>query len=227
VLPEEPLEARPRLDQQGAGERLTGEQQASAAVRDGEGQAVLAIAQFVLALVVGGPHRLRRLHRRGGRARGAGATHAPARGDQPQMLKAPRDGRSHRPGPPASAAPRGGAACGAPVRVAVMSLEQSLEQHGIEGGGRAVGTARLIRQAGRAQGAIAGEELVAGLAADPVGRTQPGDRNDPAQSVMDELLAERCRLTRACSRRTVGSRAPLGRFVPLGRSEQGFVWAPA
>ena len=71
-----------------------------------------------------------------------------------------------------------------------MGLEQPLEQRRIERSWRAMGAAGLIRQARRAQSAIAGQELVAGFAADPVGSTQLRDRDDPAQSVMDELLAE-------------------------------------
>jgi hypothetical protein len=48
----------------------------------------------------------------------------------------------------------------------------------------------LIGEARDAEGIIAGEEFVAGLAADAVGGAELGDGDHPAQSIMDELLTE-------------------------------------
>ena len=74
--------------------------------------------------------------------------------------------------------------------MALVRLEQPLEQHRIEGSGRAMGATRLIGQARGPEGVIAGEEFVASLAADAVGGTKLGDGHHPAQSIMDELLTE-------------------------------------
>jgi hypothetical protein len=133
VLAEQALENRPGLAQLGAGEGLTGEQQAAVAVRHGERKTVLPIAQPKLALVVGGPDGIRRLHRRARRPGRSRSAHAAAGGDEAQVLEAARHGGAHRPGRlrPALAyeveqLPR------PPVRMAVMGLEQALEQHRIE-----------------------------------------------------------------------------------------------
>ena len=48
----------------------------------------------------------------------------------------------------------------------------------------------LIGEARDAQGVITGQELVAGLPADAVGRTELGDGDHPASSVVNELLTE-------------------------------------
>jgi hypothetical protein len=53
-----------------------------------------------------------------------------------------------------------------------------------------MGAARLIGEARRSEGVIAGEKLVAGLPADAVGGTELGDGHHPTQGVMDELLTE-------------------------------------
>jgi hypothetical protein len=53
-----------------------------------------------------------------------------------------------------------------------------------------VRSARLIGEAGRSQGFVAGEELVAGLAADAVGGTELGNGHHSAQRVVDELVTE-------------------------------------
>ena len=74
--------------------------------------------------------------------------------------------------------------------MALVGLEQALEQHRIERRGRAVGPPRLIGQARGPEGVIAGEELVAGLPTDAVGGTELGDGHHSAQSVVDELLTE-------------------------------------
>ena len=74
--------------------------------------------------------------------------------------------------------------------MAVVRLEQTREQQGIEGRRRAVGAAGLIGEAGDPEGVIAGQELVAGLPTDAVRGTQLDDRDHPAQRVMDELLTE-------------------------------------
>jgi hypothetical protein len=79
---------------------------------------------------------------------------------------------------------------GPPVRVALMGLEQPLEQHRIERGRRAMRAPGLIREARGPEGVIAGEELVAGLPADAVGGTELSDGDYPAPSIMDELLTE-------------------------------------
>jgi hypothetical protein len=133
VLAKQALEDGPGLAQLGTGEALTGEQQAAVAVRHRERETVLPIAQLKLALVVGGPDGIGRLHlraRRPGRSRSAQAA---AGSDEAQVLEAARDGGAHRPGRlgPALAhqaeqLPR------PPVRMAVMGLEQALEQHRIE-----------------------------------------------------------------------------------------------
>jgi hypothetical protein len=88
------------------------------------------------------------LHRREGWARGSGTAHAPTSGDQPKVLEAAGDCRADgprriRPGVAhqAEQLPR------PPVGMAVMGLEQVLEQRRIEGGGRAVGATRLIAEA--------------------------------------------------------------------------------
>ena len=60
---EQALEDRAGLDQASAGEGLTSKQQAAVAVGDREREAVLAIAQLELALVVGGPHGIGGVHR--------------------------------------------------------------------------------------------------------------------------------------------------------------------
>ena len=191
VRAEEALEDGAGLNQLGAGERLTGQEHAAIAVGDREREAVLPVAQLELALVVGRPHGIRGLHRREGWARGPGAADAPACGDQPEVLEAARDGGSHGP-------PRVGPAVaheaeqlpGPPVRMVVVGLEQAVEQHGIEGGWRAVGATGLIREARGPEGVIAGQELVAGLPADAVGGTELGDGDHLAQRVSDELLTE-------------------------------------
>jgi hypothetical protein len=53
-----------------------------------------------------------------------------------------------------------------------------------------MGTTGLIGQARDPKGVIAGEEFVAGLAADAVGGTELGDGHHPPQCVVDELLTE-------------------------------------
>jgi hypothetical protein len=68
---------------------------------------------------------------------------------------------------------------GSPVRMAVMGLEQALEQRWIESGRRAVGAPGLIGEAGDPEGVIAGQELVAGLPADAVRGTELGDGHHP------------------------------------------------
>jgi hypothetical protein len=72
VLAEEALEDGPGLDQPSAGERLASEQQAAVPVGDGEGKAVLAIAQFELALVVRGPYGIGGVHAAPGGPAGPG-----------------------------------------------------------------------------------------------------------------------------------------------------------
>jgi hypothetical protein len=74
--------------------------------------------------------------------------------------------------------------------MALVGLKQALQQDRIEGRRRAVGTPRLIGEARGPEGVIAGEELVPGLSADAVPGTELSDRDDPAQSVMNELLTE-------------------------------------
>ncbi len=74
--------------------------------------------------------------------------------------------------------------------MAVVRLEQALEQDGIEGRGRMVGAPGLIDEARDPEGVITGQELVAGLPADAVGGTELGDRDDPAPSIVNELLTE-------------------------------------
>jgi hypothetical protein len=74
--------------------------------------------------------------------------------------------------------------------MAMVGLEQPLQQHRIKRGRRAVGPSGLIGEARSPEGLIAGQELVAGLPADAVGGTELGDRDHPAQSIMDELLTE-------------------------------------
>jgi hypothetical protein len=74
--------------------------------------------------------------------------------------------------------------------MAVVRLEQTRQQHGIERRRRAVRATGLIGEARSPEGVITGQELVAGLPADAVGGTELGDRDHPALSVMDELLTE-------------------------------------
>jgi hypothetical protein len=74
--------------------------------------------------------------------------------------------------------------------MAVMGLEQALEQHRIERRGRAMGATRLIGETGGSQGFVAGEELVAGLPADAVGGTELGNGHHSAQRVLDKLVTE-------------------------------------
>jgi hypothetical protein len=191
ILAKQALEDRAGLDQFGAGERLAGQEHATVAVGDREREAVLPVAQLELALVVGRPHRIRGLHGRERWSGGSGAAHAAAGGDQPQVLEAAGDGGAHGPGCLRPAlAHEAEQLPGAPVRMAVVSLEQALEQQRVEGSGRAMRATRLIGEACSPEGVIARQELVAGLPADAVSGTELGDGHHPAQSVIDELLTE-------------------------------------
>ena len=49
---------------------------------------------------------------------------------------------------------------------------------------------RLIGQTGGPVGLIASEALVAGLPADPVRGTELGEGHEPAQGILDELVAQ-------------------------------------
>src|SRR5439155_3653521 len=119
------------------------------------------------------------------------ATDTAAGRDEPQMLEAARHGGAHWPGCIRPTLPHQTEQLArAPVRMALVRLEQPLEQHRIERAGRAMGAARQIGQAGGPERVIAGEELVVSLAADAVAGTEFGDRDHPAQSIMDELLTE-------------------------------------
>lgn len=71
-----------------------------------------------------------------------------------------------------------------------MRLEETLEQHRVERGRRAVRAPRLIGEAHGPERVIAPQEFVAGLPADAVGTTELGDGHDAAQRVLDELLTE-------------------------------------
>jgi hypothetical protein len=191
IRAEEALEDWAGLDQLGAGERLTPEQHPAVAVGHGEWEAVLAVAELELALVIGGPHRIGGVHRGAGRSRRARAADAPAGGDQAQVLEAARDGRAHGPGRLGPAiAHQTEQLPGAPVGMALMGLEQALEQHRIERRRRAVRAPRLIGEARGPEGIIAGQEFVAGFPADAVRGTELGDRDHPAPSVTNEWLTE-------------------------------------
>jgi len=74
--------------------------------------------------------------------------------------------------------------------MAVVSLEQALEQQRVEGSRRAVRAPRLIGEARSPEGVIASQELVAGLPADAVSGTELGDGHHPTQRVVNELLTE-------------------------------------
>lgn len=71
--------------------------------------------------------------------------------------------------------------------MAVLGLEQALEQHRIEGGWGAVGATGLIGKAGGPEGVVAGQELVAGLPADAVRGTELGDGDYPAPARLGRI----------------------------------------
>jgi hypothetical protein len=73
--------------------------------------------------------------------------------------------------------------------MALMGLEQTLEQHRIEGRGRAAGATRLIGQARGAEGVIPGQELVDGLPADPIAPAELGERAWGVLGIEHETLA--------------------------------------
>ena len=82
---------------------------------------------------------------------------------------------------------------GPPAGMAAAGGEEALDQRLVDGSRRAMRASRLIGKGGPAAGVIAGEPLVAGLAADPVGGAELGDRDGLALGILDKLLTERHR----------------------------------
>jgi hypothetical protein len=67
-----------------------------------------------------------------------------------------------------------------PEGVMLVDVEQTGEEDRLEPRGRVVWPPRLIRQTRGPVGALAGEELIAGLPTDPVRGAEPGEGDLPA-----------------------------------------------
>jgi hypothetical protein len=196
VLPEQAFKRHAGRCQQGPGQRVAGEQVAAVAVDDGEGIAVLAVAGLELAFEVGGPHGVRRIHRRGRAAGVPGAGAAAPAAHEAVALEELADGAGRGPGP-ARMAPRqvGEELPRSPRGMGAASREEQLPD-GSRGPVRTrAGCPAGVPEAVVAAGLVPRDPLVPDAAAHTVVGAEVGHRVQVASLIVDEVTALGHRIT--------------------------------
>ncbi len=191
IRAESALEHRARPGHAHGEQRLDADEKARVLIGDRERVAVDAVARLELPFEVGGPE----LVRRGGpdRHHAGMDTHAPAPAalHEAAALEEIGNGAHGRPVGQARVARRQilDELGGAPARVRATGVEEECGEGDVDPVRTVVRRMRAIVEAARPLGLVAGEPLVAGLAAHAVARAELGEVVQAAPVVADEVSA--------------------------------------